>query len=159
MRQTPRDRNHTLRGHERLSCSSCHAAWVPTCDSCHTSYSASGSWWDFGAGRETPGGWTEKSGPFAAAPPLLGARADGKIVPAQYGMVLTIDATAAGGAKTSRRLLAPAEPHTTGKKARTCESCHRASPQPEFEAGTRTGFRDLNEDERRRVARAALKEK
>ena len=159
VKQTPRDRNHTLRGHERLSCSSCHAAWVPTCDSCHTSYSASGSWWDFGAGRETPGGWTEKSGPFAAAPPLLGVRADGKIVPAQYGMVLTIDATAAGGAKTSRRLLAPAEPHTTGKRARTCESCHRAPPQPEFEAGTRTGFRDLNEDERRRVARAALKEK
>jgi hypothetical protein len=159
VKQTPRDRNHTLRGHERLTCSACHAAWVPTCNSCHTAFSASGSGWDFGAGRETPGAWTEKSDPFAAAPPLLGVRADGKIVPAQYGMVLTIDASDAGGAKVSRRLLAPAEPHTTGKRARTCESCHHAPPQPEFEAGTRTGFRDLNGDERRRVARAALKEK
>jgi hypothetical protein len=156
VKQTPRDRNHTLRGHERLSCSACHAAWVPTCDSCHTSFSSSGSRWDFAAGQETPGGWTEKSGPFAAAPPLLGARADGKIVPAQYGMVLTIDATAAGGSKTSRRLIAPAEPHTTGKKARTCESCHRAPAAPEFEAGTRTGFRGLDAAERQRVAAARL---
>jgi hypothetical protein len=156
VKQTPRDRNHALRGHKRLSCSACHAAWVPTCDSCHTSYSASGSRWDFAAGQETPGGWTEKSGPFAAAPTLLGARADGKIVPALYGMVLTIDATAAGGSKTSRRLIAPAEPHTTGKRARTCESCHRAPAAPEFEAGTRTGFRGLDAAERRRVAAARL---
>lgn len=156
VKQTPPDRNHTLRGHERLSCSACHAAWVPTCDSCHTSFSSAGSRWDFAAGQETPGGWTEKSGPFAAAPPLLGARADGKIVPAQYGMVLTIDATAAGGAKTSRRLIAPAEPHTTGKKARTCESCHRAPPAPEFEAGTRIGFRGQDAAERKRVAAARL---
>ncbi|MEO8056535.1 MAG: multiheme c-type cytochrome, partial [Acidobacteriota bacterium] len=28
VKQTPRDRNHALRGHERLTCSSCHAAWV-----------------------------------------------------------------------------------------------------------------------------------
>jgi len=156
VKQTPRDRNHTLRGHERLTCSACHASWVPTCDSCHTSFSTSGSRWDFAVGGETPGGWTEKSGPFAAAPPLLGARADGKIVPAQYGMVLTIDATAAGGSKTSRRLIAPAEPHTTGRKARTCESCHRAPPAPEFEAGTRTGFWGLNAAEKQRVAAARL---
>jgi hypothetical protein len=159
VKQTPRDRNHTLRGHERLTCSACHAAWVPTCDSCHTSFSAFGSGWDFAAGRETPGAWTEKSDRFAAAPPLLGVRADGKIVPAQYGMVLTIDARDAGGTKASRRLLAPSEPHTTGKKARTCESCHRAPAAPAFEAGTRAGFRGLNGDERRRVAHAALKEK
>jgi hypothetical protein len=156
VKQTPRDWNHTLRGHERLTCSACHAAWIPTCDSCHTSYSASGLRWDFAAGRETPGGWTEKSGPFAAAPPLLGVRADGRIVPAQYGMVLTIDASGAGGAKVSRRLLAPAEPHTTGKRARTCESCHRAPPAPEFEAGTRTGFRGLNAAEKQSVAAARL---
>jgi hypothetical protein len=156
VKQTPRDRNHTLRGHERLTCSACHAAWVPTCNSCHTAFSASGSGWDFGAGRETPGAWTEKSDPFAAAPPLLGVRADGKIVPAQYGMVLTIDASDAGGAKVSRRLLAPAEPHTTGKRARTCESCHHAPPQPEFEAGTRLGFRGLSAAERKRVSGARL---
>jgi hypothetical protein len=152
VKQTPRDRNHTLRGHERLTCSACHAAWVPTCGSCHTSFDPAGRQWDFAAGKETPGAWVEKTEGFSAAPPLLGVRADGRIVPAAPGMILDVDAAAAGGRKASRRLLAPAEPHTTGKKARTCKSCHRAPPQPEFEAGTRTGFRGLNEAERKRVA-------
>ena len=156
VKQTPRDRNHTLRGHERLSCSACHAAWVPTCDSCHTSFDPGSRQWDFAAGKETAGAWIEKSESFSWAPPLLGVRADGKIVPAQFGMVLTIDATAAGGAKTSRRLLAPSEPHTTGKKARTCESCHHEAPQLEFEAGTRTGFRGLNGAEMKRLTDAKI---
>ncbi len=159
VKQTPRDRNHTLRGHERLSCSACHAAWVPTCDSCHTSFDPAARQWDFAAGRETAGAWVERSEGFSWAPPLLGVRADGRIVPASPGMILDVDARAAGGGIASRRLLAPAEPHTTGKKARTCESCHRARPAPVFEAGTRAGFRGLNDDERRRVAHAALKER
>jgi hypothetical protein len=156
VKQTPRDRNHTLRGHERLTCSACHAAWVPTCDSCHTSFDPSRRQWDFAAGKETSGAWIETSEGFSWAPPLLCVRADGRIVPAAPGMILDVDASAAGGRKSSRRLLAPAEPHTTGKKARTCESCHRASPQPEFEAGTRTGFRGLNAAERKRLADARL---
>ena len=156
VKQTPRDRNHTLRGHERLTCSACHAAWVPTCDSCHTSFDSAGRQWDFAAGRETPGAWIEKTDGFSWAPPLLGVRADGRIVPAAPGMILEVDATAAGGARTARRLLSPSEPHTTGKRARTCESCHRALPQPEFEAGTRTGFRGLNSAERKRLAEAKL---
>lgn len=156
VKQTPRDRNHTLRGHERLTCSACHAAWVPTCDSCHTSFDPAERQWDFAAGKETAGAWIEASEGFSFAPPLLGVRVDGRIVPAAPGMILDIDTSAAGGAKASRRLLAPAEPHTTGKRARTCESCHRASPQPEFEAGTRTGFRGLNAAERKRLAEAKL---
>ncbi len=156
VRQTPRDRNHTLRGHERLTCSGCHAAWVPTCDSCHTSFDPAGRQWDFASGKETPGAWIEKSEGFTWAPPLLGVRADGRIVPAAPGMNLDVDASAAGGRKSSRRLLAPAEPHTTGKKARTCESCHRAPPGPGFETGTRQGFRELNVDEKRRLATARL---
>ena len=50
VKQTPRDRNHTLRGHESLTCSACHAAWVPTCDSCHTSFDPAKRQWDFAAG-------------------------------------------------------------------------------------------------------------
>jgi hypothetical protein len=71
-------------------------------------------------------------------------------------MILDIERAAAGGGKSSRRLLAPMEPHATGKRARTCESCHHAPPTPEFEAGTRTGFRALDAAERRRVAAARL---
>ena len=156
VKQTPLDRNHTLRGHERLSCSACHTAWAPTCDTCHTSFDAARTQWDFAAGKQTAGAWTERSEGFPWGPPLLGVRLDGRIVPAAPGMILDIDATAVDGGKTSRRLLAPAEPHTTGKKARTCESCHRAPAAPDFEAGTRIGFRGLDAAERGRVATARL---
>jgi len=156
VKQTPRDANHARKGHERLSCSSCHAAWVPTCDTCHTSFDPGKRQWDFAAGKETAGAWVERSEGFSWAPPLLGVRGDGRIVPATPGMILDMDASAAGGGKTARRLLSPVEPHTTGRKARTCESCHRAPPAPEFEGGTRTGFRGLNAAERRRVAEARL---
>jgi hypothetical protein len=156
VKQTPHDANHARKGHERLSCSSCHAAWVPTCDSCHTSFDPSRRQWDFAAGKETAGAWAERSEGFSWAPPLLGVRGDRRIVPAAPGMIFDVDARAAGGGKTARRLLSPVEPHTTGRRARTCESCHRAPPAPEFEAGTRTGFRGLNAAEKQRVAAARL---
>jgi hypothetical protein len=156
VKQTPRDANHARKGHERLSCSACHTAWAPRCDTCHTSFDAARTQWDFAAGKPTAGAWTERSEGFSWGPPLLGVRADGRIVPAAPGMILDIERTAAGGGKTSRRLLAPMEPHATGKKARTCESCHRSPAAPEFEAGTRTGFRGLDAAERRRVAAARV---
>lgn len=156
VKQTPRDANHARKGHERLSCSSCHTAWAPRCDTCHTTFDAARTQWDFAAGKPTAGAWMERSEGFSWGPPLLGVRSDGRIVPAAPGMILDIDATAVDGGKTSRRLLAPMEPHATGKKARTCESCHRAPAAPDFEVGTRTGFRGLNAAEKRRVAAARL---
>jgi hypothetical protein len=156
VKQTPRDSNHTLKGHERLTCSACHAAWAPTCTTCHTAFEAGKSQWDFVAAKETSGAWVERSEGFGWAPPLLGVRADGRIVPAVPGMVMEIDARAAGGLSTSRRLLASLEPHTTGKKARTCESCHRSPVGSEFEAGTRTGLRALDASERHRLLSARI---
>jgi hypothetical protein len=156
VKQTPRDANHLRKGHGRLSCSSCHTAWAPTCDTCHTSFDAARTQWDFAAGKPTAGAWVEKSEGFSWAPPLLGVRGDGRIVPAVPGMILDVETSAVGGGKTSRRLLAPVEPHTTGRRARTCESCHRAPVAPDFEAGTRIGFRGLDATERRRVAAARL---
>ncbi|HEX7614074.1 MAG TPA: hypothetical protein VF554_02240, partial [Thermoanaerobaculia bacterium] len=107
-------------------------------------------------GKESAGAWVERSEGFSWAPPLFGVRGDGRIVPATPGMIFDVDATRAGGGKTARRLLSPVEPHTTGRRARTCESCHRAPPAPEFEAGTRAGFRSLNAAEKQRVASAPL---
>ena len=42
-------------------------------------------------------------------------------------MVMELDATAAGGPSVSRRLYASLDPHSTGKKARDCASCHLSS--------------------------------
>jgi cytochrome c553 len=42
-------------------------------------------------------------------------------------MVLDLDATATGGAGLSRRFYSSFDPHSTGKKARNCASCHLSS--------------------------------
>ncbi len=126
-KQTPADANHLLRGHERLTCSACHAAWAPTCTSCHTRFYAAGKQWDFAKAAESPGRWVESSRGYAASPPALAVRADGRIAPAIPGMVLELDATVAGGPNVSRRLFASLDPHSTGKKARDCAGCHLSS--------------------------------
>lgn len=135
---TPRDADHTLRGHERLACDACHAAWAPTCTTCHTSFDPAGTQWDFSKAAVAPGAWRERSEGLSFAPPALGVTAGGRIVSAVPGMVMTLDARAAGGAASSHRLYAPLSPHSTGKKARTCASCHLSS----FALGLGTGTLD-----------------
>ncbi len=123
------------RGHERLSCGSCHTAWAPRCNACHTAYDPAGTGFDFLTGAEVKGEWVEKAGPFVADLPTLGVRkveAAGAapresvdtFVP---GMILTIDVPATAGKpahQVFRRLYAHLEPHTTRKEVRSCKSCH-----------------------------------
>ena len=122
--QTPADPDHALPGHSRLTCSACHAAWAPTCSTCHTRFERDGTQWSFAAAAETPGRWVETSEGFDARPPALGVRADGRVAPAIPGMVMELDGTGAGGSRLSRRLYASLDPHATGKTARACASCH-----------------------------------
>ena len=123
------------RGHERLSCGSCHTAWAPRCNTCHTAYDPKGTGFDFLTGAEVKGEWVEKSGPFVADLPTLGVRrveAAGAapresvdtFVP---GMILTVDVPEADGKPAHsvfRRLYAHLEPHTTRREVRSCKSCH-----------------------------------
>lgn len=123
------------RGHERLSCGSCHTAWAPRCNTCHTAYDPAGTGFDFLTNAEVKGEWVEKVGPFVADLPTLGVRSlppvDGKpresvdtFVP---GMVMTLDIPAQSGKPAQsvfRRLYAHLEPHTTRREARSCKSCH-----------------------------------
>lgn len=138
VKSTPSDANHRMKGHARLSCSTCHAASAPTCTTCHTRFDPGKKQWDFGAGHETPGGWIEDSEGFGFGPPALGVRADGTIVPAVPGMIL--DIAPPGGTSSAHRLFAPLEPHATGERARICESCHRSS----VALGAGTGTLDLD---------------
>jgi len=133
---TPADANHRLLGHERLTCSACHAAWAPTCTTCHTGYDPARTQWDFGAGRETPGKWIERDAGFGWGPPALGVTAGGAIVPAVPGMLLELDARPAGGAGARHRLFAPSSPHTTGRKARSCADCHASAAALGLGSGT-----------------------
>ena len=158
VKRTPRDRNHGLKGHERLSCSACHAAWAPLCTTCHTSFDPAGKQWDFPAAAETPGRWTEKSEGYGAGPPALAVGSDGRIVPAIPGMLMSLAAGASG--ERTLRLYAPVEPHSTGARARTCASCHARGAARTVTGelpweGTRTGFRPLSTGEIKKVAAVA----
>ncbi|MBL8936262.1 MAG: hypothetical protein JNM69_17035 [Archangium sp.] len=103
--------------HGRLSCQSCHDAWVPTCISCHTRFDDGGVMFDLLAREEAAGSWEEQGGVAEALPPALGETADGGIVTVAPGMILTIDD------RPLRRIFAPVAAHTTSR-ARTCVSCH-----------------------------------
>ncbi len=127
VRPTPRDAEHALRGHERLTCSACHAAWIPTCTSCHTSFDRARQQWDFGRAALAPGAWTETNHGMGTATPGLAVRADGRIAPAAPGMIATLDARAAGGPLRDLRAVSVFDPHTTATRARDCASCHASS--------------------------------
>ena len=105
----------------------CHATWAPTCTTCHTGYDPKGRQWDFAAGGPAPGAWEEHDRGFDTAPPVLGVDAAGRIVPMVPGMILDLDARAAGGPKRRVRRFAPLDPHTTQGAGRPCAGCHRSA--------------------------------
>jgi hypothetical protein len=123
-----------LRGHERLSCQSCHSAWVPRCVGCHTQHVP--------AKDGGPGEWIEYEVPAeqgAATLGLLERHGRTEIEPFVPGMVLTLNgpgapappdplpesaASLVGPATRFVRAYALAVPHTTTRAGRSCVSCH-----------------------------------
>ncbi len=117
--------------HDDLSCSSCHTAWAPSCIGCHNQYDAGEPGYDMLANKEKTGSWVEFVGEYNAHLPALGIRVSEKektVIPAVPGMVLSIDLASFTKQKHDslifQRLFAPAAPHTTTKKGRSCQSCH-----------------------------------
>ena len=116
------------KGHSRLTCESCHSAWVPQCIGCHSVYEKNALGVDMLTNKPTTGSWVEYAGKSLAEAPVLGVNElkGGKIVTAMPGMILTIDreSFAKGKGKSFYRLYAPASGHTTQKEVRSCKSCH-----------------------------------
>ena len=116
------------KAHNRLSCESCHTAWVPQCIGCHNSYEKGTSGFDLLTGKPTKSTWVEYAGKVFAELPVLGIseKGEGKIVTAMPGMILTIDCESfeKGRGKSFHRLFAPASAHTTQREGRSCKSCH-----------------------------------
>jgi hypothetical protein len=117
--------------HQNLACSSCHSSWAPSCIGCHNTYDRNEPGYDMIKNREKKGSWVEYTGRFDAKLPALGIRttSQGKeIIPVVPGMILTIDRASytkkAHDSLLFRRLFAPAAPHTTATKGRSCKSCH-----------------------------------
>ncbi len=121
----------TAPAHKNVSCSACHSAWAPSCIGCHNKYDPNEKGYNMVANKEQKGSWVEYTGSYLAQPPALGIRQEGnnkEIIPVIPGMILTIDLQSythnLHDSLLFRRLFAPAAPHTTAAKGRTCKSCH-----------------------------------
>lgn len=115
------------KGHSRLSCESCHTAWVPQCIGCHNTYEKETSGFDLLTGKTTKGTWIEFAGKSYAEPPVLGINTNtNQVVTAMPGMVMSIDheSFAKVKGKSFHRLYAPTSGHTTQREGRNCKSCH-----------------------------------
>lgn len=121
------------KSHERLSCESCHSAWVSQCIGCHTSYEAETKGYDMLSNQDRNGTWIEYASEGLAELPILGMRMNkdssltiGTFAP---GMIMNLDHNFPGFEKetTFHRLYAPVSAHTTIRKGRNCKSCHNSS--------------------------------
>ncbi|MCC7326772.1 MAG: hypothetical protein IT521_08210 [Burkholderiales bacterium] len=119
------------KGHERLSCASCHAAWAPRCVSCHTAFDPAGEGFDHAAQAWVKGTWNETAGPFEAVPPTLGVLSEqsvrGAIDTFVPGMIMTFDRNREVAKPPDvifRRLYAKLFAHTIRRETRSCTSCH-----------------------------------
>ncbi|MEZ5103851.1 MAG: hypothetical protein R2757_05115 [Draconibacterium sp.] len=120
--------------HSSLSCSSCHTSWAPTCIGCHNSYDKNEPGYNMVKNKEQKGSWVEYVGTYEAKLPTLGIRKTEnktEVIPVIPGMILTIDKKSFTGKENEEqifhRLYAPAAPHTTSSKGRSCVSCHNSS--------------------------------
>ena len=95
------------RGHKRLSCGSCHSAWVPQCIGCPNSYEKGTPGYDLLTGKPTTGSWVEFAGKSLAEPTVLGVseKTESRIVTTMPGMILTIPACQAVPVKTTTGLI------------------------------------------------------
>ncbi len=119
------------KGHERLACAACHAAWAPRCSECHTQFDPADEGFDHADQAWVRGTWNETAGPFEAGLPTLGVlsggSARGTIDTFVPGMILTFDRNRDAGGKPDvvfRRLYAKLFSHTIRRESRGCKSCH-----------------------------------
>ncbi len=128
------------KGHDRLSCGSCHTAWVPQCIGCHNTYEKGSSGFDLLTGKATKGTWVEYAGKNFAEPPVLGIseNSENQVVTAMPGMIMTIDKESfeSGKGKSFHRLYTSASGHTTQREGRSCKSCHNNPLAIGFGRGT-----------------------
>ena len=115
---------HSLNGHERLTCDSCHTGWAPLCYGCHVSYNPDGKQFDHLKKKKTSGRWIEKRWYIKNELPALGVTYENKITTFIPGMNLTIKKTPQAQ-PFDQLIFSAISAHTTQAKARSCKSCHQ----------------------------------
>ena len=116
-------------GHKRLSCESCHSAWVPQCYGCHVKRDKSETHLDKLTLKETKGWWQEGRSYIRYEQPML-AVWDKEVVivtPGCQDIVTLVDEDGKQEGTFKRFTMAALNPHTTAAKGRTCADCHVAT--------------------------------
>ncbi|MBU0988331.1 MAG: hypothetical protein KKH68_13870 [Proteobacteria bacterium] len=126
---------HTISGHQRLECYTCHSRAVPQCYGCHTTYDQTRFGKDYIKVRMTAGKFSETEDYRSLYPFPLAVNQRDKISPVTPGcqtFVTVIDAqgrlvkkdyVSAFNGKNQLRF-APFYSHNTGTKAVGCSECH-----------------------------------
>ena len=126
---------HTVAGHGRLECYSCHSRTAVQCYGCHTTYDKRGSSRDFIKGSDTPGAFSETEDYRMLYPFPLAVNQRGRISPVTPGCQTFVTVTEADGRNSRTEYVsrfkgkqqlrfAPFYSHNTGKQAIGCAECH-----------------------------------
>jgi hypothetical protein len=125
---SPDKLHHHMKGHERLSCQACHAAWIPQCYGCHLTYRKSEQQTDWLTRKKSPGRWKEARSYIRFSRPALGIRDDREIFPLSPCQMFVSVFDESGEYREDRSFrvmnLSAFDPHTTAEKSRTCLECH-----------------------------------
>jgi hypothetical protein len=126
---------HTIIGHERLECYSCHSRAVPQCYGCHTTYNKELDGYDFIKKVDTPGAFSETEDYRMLHPFPLALNQRGRISPVTPGCQTFINVIEPDGSPSKTEYIAkykgkqqlrfaPFYSHNTSKKAVGCTECH-----------------------------------
>ena len=126
---------HTIAGHERMECYTCHSRAVPQCFGCHTRYDQTQLGKDYIKDRETKGKFSETEDWRTLYPFPLALNQRGRISPVtpgcqtfvtvvdEHGRTIKKEYVAKFNGKKRLRF-APFYSHNTGKSAVECSECH-----------------------------------
>ncbi len=126
---------HTIAGHGRLECYTCHSRTSVQCYGCHTRYDKGRTAMDFIKGEETPGSFSETEDYRMLYPFPLALNQRGRISPVTPGCQTFVTVAEADGSLSKTEYVskfrgkqqlrfAPFYSHNTGKKAIGCSECH-----------------------------------
>jgi hypothetical protein len=126
---------HTIAGHERLECYTCHSRAVPQCFGCHTRYDQTRLGMDYIKNRKTKGMFSETEDWRKLYPFSLALNQRGKISPVVPGSQTFVTVIDTYGRTTKSEYVsmfkgnhqlrfAPFYSHNTGVRAVDCSQCH-----------------------------------
>jgi hypothetical protein len=120
---------HAAGYHQRLSCQACHSNWTPQCYGCHETRFLQYEQRDWITGKLSSGRWMEGRSYLRFRRPTLGLWPGGKIGPYAPGCQVFLESFDESGnyqkdLSFRSLVMASFDPHTTGKHAPDCMSCH-----------------------------------